>query len=187
MRKYICPICGYIHEGENPPVFCPLCKCGGKKFERSSEVVAPKIAPVAVIGDEPSSIPETEPFFEPDPELPEPEPVIEPEAVLSEPESVLPEPEPVIEPEAVSEPEPVFEPEAVSEPEPAPEIKETPSSSATASVISDSAETGMFLIMSKAAHNAGYPEFAEAFMRIAMDKAEESAGSVGLLLKKYMK
>ncbi len=27
MAKYICPICGYVYEGENPPAKCP--QCGG--------------------------------------------------------------------------------------------------------------------------------------------------------------
>ena len=25
-KVYVCPICGYIHEGENPPKTCPKCK-----------------------------------------------------------------------------------------------------------------------------------------------------------------
>ncbi len=24
-KKYVCPVCGYIYEGENPPERCPLC------------------------------------------------------------------------------------------------------------------------------------------------------------------
>ena len=32
MKKYVCPICGYVHEGEEPPAFCPQCKCPGSKF-----------------------------------------------------------------------------------------------------------------------------------------------------------
>ncbi len=30
--KFVCPVCGYIHEGDNPPEVCPLCKCPGSKF-----------------------------------------------------------------------------------------------------------------------------------------------------------
>ena len=33
MKKFVCPVCGYVHEGENPPEFCPLCKCAGSKFK----------------------------------------------------------------------------------------------------------------------------------------------------------
>ena len=32
MKKWRCPICGYIYEGENPPEFCPQCKQPGDKF-----------------------------------------------------------------------------------------------------------------------------------------------------------
>lgn len=32
MKKYVCPICGYVHEGDNPPEKCPQCGCPGAKF-----------------------------------------------------------------------------------------------------------------------------------------------------------
>ncbi|MCQ2463496.1 MAG: NADH peroxidase [Clostridia bacterium] len=25
MKKYVCPVCGYVHEGDNAPEKCPLC------------------------------------------------------------------------------------------------------------------------------------------------------------------
>ena len=37
MKKWRCPICGYIYEGENPPEFCPQCKVPGSKFEAVTE------------------------------------------------------------------------------------------------------------------------------------------------------
>ncbi len=36
MKKYICPICGYVHEGNEPPEKCPQCGCPGAKFEEQS-------------------------------------------------------------------------------------------------------------------------------------------------------
>ena len=30
--KYVCPICGYVHEGNEPPEKCPQCGCAGAKF-----------------------------------------------------------------------------------------------------------------------------------------------------------
>ena len=33
MAKYVCPVCGYVHEGDSAPEFCPLCKCAGSKFK----------------------------------------------------------------------------------------------------------------------------------------------------------
>ena len=32
MKKWVCPVCGYVHEGDTPPEFCPLCKVPGSKF-----------------------------------------------------------------------------------------------------------------------------------------------------------
>jgi rubrerythrin len=35
MKKWICPVCGYEHEGETPPDFCPICKVPGSKFKEA--------------------------------------------------------------------------------------------------------------------------------------------------------
>ncbi len=32
MKKYVCPVCGYVHEGNEPPEKCPQCKVPGSKF-----------------------------------------------------------------------------------------------------------------------------------------------------------
>ena len=32
MKKYVCPVCGYVHEGDTPPEFCPVCKVPGDRF-----------------------------------------------------------------------------------------------------------------------------------------------------------
>ncbi|WIW71712.1 NADH peroxidase [Anaerosinus gibii] len=32
MKKYVCTICGYVHEGDSAPAECPLCKAGRDKF-----------------------------------------------------------------------------------------------------------------------------------------------------------
>lgn len=31
---WVCTVCGYVHEGAEPPEICPLCKMGKDKFER---------------------------------------------------------------------------------------------------------------------------------------------------------
>ena len=33
MKRYVCTICGYIHEGDAPPANCPQCGAGADKFE----------------------------------------------------------------------------------------------------------------------------------------------------------
>ena len=30
--KFVCTVCGYVHEGEAPPAECPVCKVGPEKF-----------------------------------------------------------------------------------------------------------------------------------------------------------
>lgn len=37
MKKYVCKICGYVHEGDTPPEFCPQCKAPASKFEEIVE------------------------------------------------------------------------------------------------------------------------------------------------------
>lgn len=37
MKKFVCTVCGYIHEGENPPEKCPICKVGPDRFKEMEE------------------------------------------------------------------------------------------------------------------------------------------------------
>ena len=32
MKKFVCPVCGYVHEGDTPPEKCPVCGVPGEKF-----------------------------------------------------------------------------------------------------------------------------------------------------------
>lgn len=34
MAKYVCPVCGYVHEGDEPPAECPVCHVSGDKFKK---------------------------------------------------------------------------------------------------------------------------------------------------------
>ena len=36
-KKFICSVCGYIHEGNEAPEKCPLCKVGADKFTEMAE------------------------------------------------------------------------------------------------------------------------------------------------------
>ena len=40
MKKFICIVCGYIHEGDAPPSVCPVCKVGSEKFEEMKDTMA---------------------------------------------------------------------------------------------------------------------------------------------------
>ncbi len=32
MKKWVCPVCGYVYEGDEPPKECPQCHAPGSKF-----------------------------------------------------------------------------------------------------------------------------------------------------------
>ncbi len=32
MKKFVCSVCGYVHEGDSAPEFCPQCKVPASKF-----------------------------------------------------------------------------------------------------------------------------------------------------------
>ena len=36
MKKFVCTVCGYVHEGDAPPESCPLCKAPASKFTEQS-------------------------------------------------------------------------------------------------------------------------------------------------------
>lgn len=37
MKKWICPVCGYVYEGEQPPEKCPQCGAAGTKFTEKND------------------------------------------------------------------------------------------------------------------------------------------------------
>ena len=37
MKKFVCAVCGYVHEGDSAPAFCPVCKAPASKFVEQSE------------------------------------------------------------------------------------------------------------------------------------------------------
>ncbi len=55
-KKYVCPVCGYVYEGENPPEDCPLCgakmnevKEGGMSWAAEHVVGIAKDAPKEIV------------------------------------------------------------------------------------------------------------------------------------------
>ena len=40
MKKFICTVCGYVHEGETAPEKCPVCGVGPEKFNEQSGEMA---------------------------------------------------------------------------------------------------------------------------------------------------
>jgi rubrerythrin len=37
MTKWICTVCGHIHEGDKPPDVCPVCGAPDSEFEKYEE------------------------------------------------------------------------------------------------------------------------------------------------------
>ena len=37
MKKFVCQVCGYVHEGEAAPEFCPQCRVPASKFTEMKE------------------------------------------------------------------------------------------------------------------------------------------------------
>ena len=37
MAKWVCSVCGYVHEGETAPEACPICKAPADKFTKQAE------------------------------------------------------------------------------------------------------------------------------------------------------
>ena len=37
MKKFVCTVCGYVHEGDVAPEKCPVCKVPAEKFKEMSE------------------------------------------------------------------------------------------------------------------------------------------------------
>ncbi len=37
MKKFVCSVCGYVHEGDAAPEFCPVCKAPASKFIEQGE------------------------------------------------------------------------------------------------------------------------------------------------------
>jgi len=64
MKKYVCPVCGYVHEGEMPEGFkCPLCKVPGEKFKVVEGQMALAAEHVFGVGAQLDGVPEEDKKF----------------------------------------------------------------------------------------------------------------------------
>ncbi len=50
MKKFVCTVCGYVHEGDTPPAKCPQCGAGADKFVEKIEAQDSAWADGHVIG-----------------------------------------------------------------------------------------------------------------------------------------
>ena len=59
MKKFVCSVCGYVHEGDTPPEKCPVCGVSADKFvEQSGEMTWAAEHVVGVASDVPEEIKE---------------------------------------------------------------------------------------------------------------------------------
>lgn len=57
MKTWVCSVCGYVYEGENPPEKCPVCGVGPEKFiEQSGEMTWAAEHVIGVASDAPEDI-----------------------------------------------------------------------------------------------------------------------------------
>ena len=57
MKKYVCPVCGYVHECDSAPAECPVCHVPGEKFiEQAGEMSWAAEHVVGVAKDVPEEI-----------------------------------------------------------------------------------------------------------------------------------
>ncbi len=57
-KKYVCTVCGYVHEGEGAPEMCPVCKKGSEVFKEMEATGDMTWADEHVIGVAKSATPE---------------------------------------------------------------------------------------------------------------------------------
>ena len=50
MAKWVCSVCGYVHEGDTPPEFCPVCKVPAEKFVKQEGEMSWAAEPVVGVG-----------------------------------------------------------------------------------------------------------------------------------------
>ena len=36
MKRFVCSVCGYVHEGDSAPEQCPVCKAPAEKFKEQT-------------------------------------------------------------------------------------------------------------------------------------------------------
>ena len=59
MAKWVCSVCGYVHEGDQPPEQCPICKAPADKFKEQSGDMTWAAEHVVGVGKQfPDDIPE---------------------------------------------------------------------------------------------------------------------------------
>ena len=60
MKKWVCPVCGYVYEGDEIPAefACPTCKCPGEKFTEMVEGAALAAEHKFGVGTELNEVPE---------------------------------------------------------------------------------------------------------------------------------
>nr|WP_300667380.1 FAD-dependent oxidoreductase [Desulfoluna sp.] len=153
MKKFVCTVCGYVHEGSAPPEKCPQCGAPAEKFKEVTEEkpATQWICTVCGYVHEGDTPPEK------CPQCGAPEEKFKPQGSGTQ---------------AWADEHVIGVAEGVD-----PEILE----GLRANFTGECTEVGMYLAMSRQADREGFPEVAEAYKRIAFEEAEHAAKFAELL------
>jgi rubrerythrin len=152
MKKYVCSICGYVHEGNVPPDKCPTCKADSSKFtEKKSSSVKKYVCSICGYVHEGDAPPDKCPTCKADSSK-----------FIEKKSSSL----------QWADEHRIGVAKGVD-----PEVIE----GLNANFVGECTEVGMYLAMSRQADREGYPEVAEAYKRIAFEEAEHAAKFAELL------
>lgn len=152
MKKYVCSVCGYVHEGEEAPDVCPQCKAPKEKFNLVQEKAAKKYV-CAICGYVHEG--EEAPDFCPQCKAPKEKFSLMDDTKLSFAAEHV-----------------VGVAEGVDK-----EIYE----GLQANFTGECTEVGMYLAMARVADREGYPEVSAAFTKYAFEEAEHAAKFAELL------
>lgn len=156
MAKYVCSVCGYVHEGDEAPESCPVCKAPAEKFDevkseennKSSKKYVCSVCGYVHEGDEP---PESCP-------------------VCKAPAEKFNE----LKAEGASY-------ATVHELGSAKGVDKDIHDALVDNFNGECSEVGMYLAMARVAEREGYPEIAAAFTKYAFEEAEHAAKFAELL------
>lgn len=154
MKKFVCTVCGYVHEGSAPPEKCPQCGVPAAKFTPLAEAPPAPQWVCAICG----YLHDQGPLPDACPQCKAPKEKFKPQGGGSTP--------------AWADEHVIGVAQGVD-----PEIL----AGLRANFVGECTEVGMYLAMSRQADREGYPEVAEAYKRIAFEEAEHAAKFAELL------
>ena len=161
MKKWVCTVCGYIHEGENPPAECPVCKAPAEKFALQGAEKKKWVCSVCGYIYEGENPPAECPVCKAPAE----------KFVLQEGEMKL----------AATHEYGIYAKTVKNNPDVTETDKQFIFDQLKANFTGECSEVGMYLCMARIAHREGYPEIGLYWEKAAFEEAEHAAKFAELL------